>query len=92
MQLRLNSIIIIRVAESESPESHVLEGSWSTFFRFDEVGIANRSRFFRFGEVGNRIPYCIWRHLFTLNYFTFLHFISIFIFLSQECDGGAVHR
>ena len=38
-------------------ESHVLDWSRSTFFRFDQVGIANRSRFFRFDEVGNRIPY-----------------------------------
>ena len=40
-----NNIIISRVAESESMESYVLNWSRSIFFRFNEVGIANRSRF-----------------------------------------------
>ena len=62
-------------------ELHVLDRSRSTFFRFDEVGVANRSRFFRFSKLGNRIP---WRFRFTLNYFTFLHFISIFILFTRR--------
>ena len=40
------------------PKLRVLEWSWSTFFRFDKVAVASRSRFFRFCGVGNRSPYC----------------------------------
>ena len=35
-----------QVVELESPESHVLDRSRSTFFRFDEIAVANRSLFF----------------------------------------------
>ena len=87
---RLNDIVVSRVVESQSLESHVLDRSRSTFFRFDKVGVANRSRFFRFGKVGNRISYCIGRLRFTLNYFTF--YLYIYPLDSQECDGCAVHR
>ena len=64
------------------PDLHVLERSRSTFLRFDEVGVASNSRTFRFGGVGNRSPYCFWRIRLTLNNFTFLYFISIFIVLT----------
>ena len=82
-QPRLNNIVVSRFVESESPESYVLHRSRSTLFRFDKVGIANRSRFFRFGEAGNWILYCIWRLLFTLNCLI-LAFISIFILLTRR--------
>ena len=92
-QPRFKNIVVRRIVESESQDLHVLDRSRSTFFRFNEVGVANRSRFFRFGVDGNRILHCIWKPLFTLNYFTFLRFKSIFCPLdSQECDEGAVHR
>ena len=83
-QPRLINIVISRLVVSESPDSQALDRSRSTFFRSDEIEVANRSRFFRFGEIGNRIPCCIWRLRFTLDYFTFLHFISIFIFLGRS--------
>ena len=74
------------------PESHVLDQSRSTFFRFDEVGVASRSWFFKFGEVGNRI-YGIWRLRFTLSCFTVLQYLFyIYPLDSQECDRGAVNR
>ena len=47
--------------------------------------------FFRFDEVGNRIPYWIWRLRFTLNYFTFLHFISIFILMTRRNATEALY-
>ena len=62
------------------PELYVLEPSQNTIFKF-EVGFASKSRFFRFSKVGNRVSYCFCRLRFTLNYFTFLHFISTFILL-----------
>ena len=42
-----------RVVESDSSESNVLERIRSTFFRFDEVGVAERNQLFRLGRVGN---------------------------------------
>ena len=66
------------------PESHVLERSRNTFFKFDKVGVASRSLFFRFGGIESRRSYCFWRLRLKLNYFTFLHFISIFILLTRK--------
>ena len=78
------------VLDRSRTESHVLDRSRTTFFRFHEVGVANRSQFFRFGKVENRIPFCIWRIRFMQNYFTF--HIYICPLDSQERDGGAIHR
>ena len=64
-------------------ESYILEPSRNTIFKF-EVGVASKSRFFRFSKVGNRSPYCFCRLRFTLNYSTFLHFISTFILLTRR--------
>ena len=47
-----------QVCGVEGSESHVLEQSRSTFFRFDKVGVAKRSQFFRFSGVANQSPYC----------------------------------
>ena len=73
------------------PESHILDRSRSTFFRFVKVKAANRSQFFRFDQAGNRSPYCFRRLRFTLNYFTFLHFISIFILLTRRNATEALY-
>ena len=89
-QPQLNNTVVSRVVALESPESHVLDRSRSAFFKFDEVGVANRSRFFRFAKVGDRILYCIRRLRFMLNYFTF--YLYIYPLDLQECNGGAIHR
>ena len=92
-KLRLNSIVISRVVESESPESHIVERNRNSFFRFDKIEVVSRRCMFRFGGVGNRSPYCFWRLCFTLNYFTFyLCLYRLHLPESQESAAGAIRR
>ena len=82
---------VVKSESPESPESDVLERSRSTFFRFDKVGVASKSRFVRFGGIGNQNLYCFRRLRFMLNYFTFLYSIPIFIILTRRKTTEALY-
>ena len=84
-KLRLNSIVMSRVVESESPESHVLERNCNSFFRFDEVEVASRSGLFRFGIVGKYGALLFFETLIYAKVFCILSLYRLYIYILLTC-------